>query len=245
MLSYLHQLRRLFLLYGLVFFGAFGLSYTYKTTLFAWLVKPLYAQQNSPDRFIFTGLPEAFMTYTKLSAWSALCLTFPLLLMGLGRFLKPALYKQEHRLYILFMISAPLLFYGGAALSYYGVFPLTWSFFLSFQAHITNSLPLSLEARMGEYLSLCTKLMFAFGLAFQLPLIAIILCKAHLLSANALAKGRRYAIVGLFFMAAVLTPPDFISQLMLGCPLVLLYESAIWACWYIERQRSRTDKQGE
>ncbi|HRC26549.1 MAG TPA: twin-arginine translocase subunit TatC [Alphaproteobacteria bacterium] len=205
-------------------------SYMVAAPVYGFLVRPL-AEAMGPEgthRLIYTNLTEAFFTYLKIAFYCGLFLTVPVLLTQIWRFVAPGLYKSEKRVLLPFMIASPLLFILGMACVYYVVLPMAWPFFLSFQTSADQTaLPIQLEARIGEYLDLTLSLMFAFGLCFQLPVLMGILARAGLVRAEHLIVRRRYAIVAIFVVAAVLTPPDVFSQILLALPLIGLYEISI------------------
>ncbi|MGC6517943.1 MAG: twin-arginine translocase subunit TatC [Candidatus Puniceispirillaceae bacterium] len=187
-------------------------------------------------RMIFTGLHEGFFTQIKVAFFTSLCITFPLLLVQLWKFVAPALYKNEKGAFLPFLLATPLLFVLGAAMVYYLVIPLAWQFFISFETiGGQGALPIEVEPRISEYLSLVMRLMFAFGLSFELPVILLLLVKVGIASADGLAAGRKYAILLAFIAAAILTPPDVISQVLLAVPVILLYELSIIAARFISK----------
>ena len=188
-------------------------------------------------RMIFTGLHEGFFTQVKVAFFTSLCITFPLLLTQLWKFVAPALYKNEKGAFAPFLIATPILFILGAAMVYYLVIPLAWQFFVSFEnIGGAGALPIEVEPRISEYLSLVMRLMFAFGISFELPVILLLLVRAGLATPEGLASKRKYAILIAFVAAAILTPPDVISQVLLAVPVILLYELSIIAARFIRRQ---------
>lgn len=189
-------------------------------------------------RMIFTGVAEGFVTHLKLSAFGAAVLSFPFLAFQIWRFVVPALYENERRFVRPLFIASPILFVLGAFFVFFALMPVAFRFLLSFQQLATSDkvLPVVLEARLSEYLSFLMTLILAFGISFQLPVVLVILGKLGVITARNLKDFRRYAIVFIFIAAAVLTPPDVISQLALAVPLIFLYESAVWCIQSLEKK---------
>ncbi len=181
-------------------------------------------------RMIFTGLHEGFFTQIKVAFFTSISISLPIILMQVWKFVAPGLYKNERNAMLPFMIATPFLFILGAAMVYYMVIPLAWQFFLSFEINPgQGALPIEVEPRISEYLSLVMRLMFAFGLSFELPVVLLLLVKSGFVTPEGLASKRRYAILTSFVAAAILTPPDVISQVMLATPIIILYEISIIA----------------
>lgn len=209
------------------------LCYLFAENIYGYLVRPLAVSMAGEEgrRLIYTGLTEAFFTYIKVALFAGFILSFPLSAFQLYRFVAPGLYMRERRIFLPFLIASPVLFLAGAALVYYFIFPLAWQFFLGFETSAEQTgLPVMLEARVSEYLSLVMQLIIAFGMAFQLPILLMLLSKAGMVTAEGLAKRRRYAIVIIVAVAAIITPPDVLTQIALAIPLLLLYEFSIIMC---------------
>ena len=187
---------------------------------------------------------ESFFTQVKLAGFGAVVLTFPILAWQLYRFVAPGLYKRERNAFLPFLIASPILFAAGAALVYFVMLPFVMLFSLS-QQFGGAEFSVQLLPKVSEYLSLVTTLLLSFGLCFQLPVIVALLGMAGIVDSKFLASGRRYAVVGVFAVAAVLTPPDPVSMMSLALPGVLLYEISIWCVWLIERRRKREDAAAE
>lgn len=230
LIEHLTELRKRVLWSAVIILAGTGLCYLFVEHIYGFLVKPL-AQAMGPhdsQRLIYTNLTEAFFTYVKVAVFAGCFLTFPFLATQLWMFISPGLYKSEKKTVLPFLIAAPIMFFLGGALVYYIVIPGAWKFFLSFQSSSSETvLPIMLEAKVSDYLDLVMVLIFAFGLAFQMPIVLALLAKAGVITADWLAAKRRYAIVLIFIVAAIITPPDVISQISLAIPLMILYEISI------------------
>jgi sec-independent protein translocase protein TatC len=238
LLSHLNELKKRLFWCVLAYISAVCLCFTEADTIYQFLVEPLKNARadNSANRLIFTSLTEPFTTYLKLAFFAGFIMSFPILAWHGYRFLAPGLYKNEQRVIWPFLLASPILFGLGAALAYYYVFPAAWTFFLGFEIlpGMSDAVPIMLEARIAEYLNLTTDLIIAFGVAFQLPVLLILLSFAGLLSATSLKTKRKYAIILIFIVAGILTPPDVISQIGLAIPLLLLYEISVYICAWLE-----------
>ena len=221
----------------------FIVSYTFADHIYNFLVEPYANAVKNDDtsrRLIFTALHETFITYLKVAFFAAIFLGSPVLLIQIYKFIAPGLYKNEKKAILPYLISTPILFLLGGLLVYYLVMPLAIKFFLSFEsAGSSTSLPIQLEAKVNEYLSLIMRLIFAFGISFQLPILLNLLARTGIINSNYLKKTRRYVIVIIFSAAAVLTPPDPITQIGLAIPLLLLYELSIITVRFTEKKRNK------
>ena len=220
----------------------FIVCYFFAENIYSFLVAP-YADAVKDDevnrRMIFTALHETFITYLKVAFFAAIFITSPIILTQIWKFVAPGLYKNEKRALLPYLIATPTLFLLGGMLVYYLIMPLAIKFFLSFETttQFTN-LPIQLEAKVNEYLSLIMRLIFAFGISFQLPVLLSLLARAGFIDSQYLKKRRKYVIIIIFSVAAILTPPDPITQIGLGIPLLILYELSILSVRLIEKKKN-------
>ena len=239
-ISHLTELRKR-LINSFIFLIIFFIGcYFFAEHIYGFLLEPFakaVKDDGSNRRLIFTALQETFLTYLKVSFFTAFFVTCPFILMQIWKFIAPGLYKHEKIAILPYLILTPLLFFLGGMLVYYLIMPLAFKFFLSFESTgMSTTLPIQLEAKVNEYLSLVMKLIFAFGISFQLPVVLSLLARVGVVDAEFLKKRRKYVIVIIFAAAAFLTPPDPITQIGLAVPLLILYELSIFAVKFIENK---------
>lgn len=272
LLDHLVELRMRLIICVVALFLGFGICFAFADKIFLFLVNPftvaqqLLSVQHAGGKhgpfdlllalvglkdiptgqtkalgLVYTAALEFFFTKLKLAGFGAVVLTFPVLAWQLYRFVAPGLYKNERHAFLPFLLASPVMFFLGAALVYYVMLPFVLWFSLSQQVQ-TVGITIQLLPKVSDYLTLVTSLLLAFGLCFQLPVVVSLLGLAGIISSKLLRDGRRYAIVGVFIAAAILTPPDPISQMTLAIPMCLLYEISIWCVWLIERGKARDEK---
>ncbi|WP_085217485.1 twin-arginine translocase subunit TatC [Allosphingosinicella indica] len=239
LLEHLVELRKRLIRAFLALAVAFGVCFYFADHIFAFLAQPLVdAFGPGKGKLVYTKLYEAFFTEVRVAFFAAFFLAFPIIANQIWAFIAPGLYAKEKRAFLPFLIATPLLFIGGGALAYYVVMPTAFRFFLGFQGNLGGIQQEALPA-VGDYLSLVMHFILAFGIAFLLPVLLMLLERAGLVTRTQLVKGRRYAILVAFIIAAVATPPDVLSQFMLAVPLIFLYEMSLIAIWFTERRRAR------
>jgi len=216
-----------------------------------WFAKPIYnlllwpyrvaAGVNAPIELIYTAPQEFFFTEVKLALFGAIFIAFPVIAAQLYMFVAPGLYRAERKAFLPFLVATPILFLLGASLVYFVAMPLAMKFFLSMQQTGDQTVQILLTAKVSEYLSLIMALILGFGICFQLPVLLTLLARAGLVTSKGLKHYRRHAILGVFVAAAILTPPDPISQIALALPTLLLYELSIFAVKLTEKKRAAGD----
>jgi sec-independent protein translocase protein TatC len=230
--------RRLIVCFASVVVG-FVACYFFKVELFYILVAPLQKVMKSGETLIYTHLPEAFFTFLKTAFIGGLMLASPIIIYQFWMFIAPGLYDREKRLLVPILFLSVLFFVGGALFGYFIVFPYGFQFFLSFATDTIRPMP-----SMKEYLGFASKLLLAFGLIFELPLVITFLARLGIVSVDFLKKNRKYAILLFFVTAAVLTPPDVVTQFMMAMPMILLYEISILGARIFGKKKEAAEESG-
>ena len=245
LIEHLVELRQRLIWIAAYIIVAFVVCFYFNEEIYIFLAQPFVdvsAKYDQPARMIYTGMHEAFFVYLKISFFTAFCVTFPLISVQIWKFVAPGLYGNEKKAFLPFLIGTPVLFLLGASLAYYLVIPNAWNFFMSFQVGTVGSptdvvgmskedlagvLSIELLPTVKEYWSLVMLLILAFGISFQLPILLILLARVGIVTADSLAGKRKFMVVGAFAFAAIMTPPDPVSQIGLGIPIIILYEISI------------------
>jgi len=239
-MSHLEELRQRLIYCAIAIGVGFVIAYIFSEDLFKILISPLKEQLPGQDRLIFTNLPEMFLTYIKTAFIGSILLSSPIIFYQLWMFVAPGLYQKEKQYVVPFVIFSSLLFVGGGLFGYFIVFPFGFRFFLSFANDYIQALP-----SVQQYFSFSMKLIFAFGVVFELPVIIFFLSRIGIVTSDFLRKNRKYAILLTFIVGAILTPPDVITQCMMAGPLIILYEIGIFVARMAEKKAAAKDEMAE
>ncbi len=240
--EHLEELRRRLIICAIAVGVGFVISYFFKEKIFSWLMQPLLQAlpKDGHQKLIYTAPHEAFMTYIKVSFLGGVAVAVPVILYQFWRFVAPGLYEHERRYLYPIVILSTIFFIGGAAFGYLIVFPYGFQFFASFATEFIAPM-----ISTKEFLSFATRLLIAFGLVFELPLVTLFLAKLGLVKASFLKKQRKYAILVIFIVAAILTPPDVFTQILMAIPLLILYEMSIWIAHFFGKKEEAEASEAE
>ena len=246
LLDHLIELRGRLLKAILALAVAFCVCFYFADVIFGWLVRPLtqaFAEGGTGGKLIYTKLHEAFFVEIKVAVFGAFCVSFPIIANQLWAFVAPGLYAKEKKAFLPFLLATPVLFTLGASLAYFIVMPVAFTWFLGFQGN-TGGIEQEALPAMGDYLDLVMRFILAFGISFLLPVLLLLLNRAGLVSRDQLVGARRYVIVGVFVLAAMVTPPDVISQLLLAAPLLILFEGSLLLMRFSEKKMAEEEAAG-
>ena len=239
-LSHLEELRRRLIICAIAVGVGFAISYIFSKQLFSFLILPLTKVLPDDSRLIFTSLPEMFITYIKVSLVAGIILALPVIFYELWMFLAPALYQRERRYVVPFVLFSSILFVAGSLFGYFIVFPYGFKFFISFATEDIQALP-----SVKQYFSFAIRLLLAFGLVFEMPVVVLFLTKIGLITPEAMKKFRKFAILCSFILSAILTPPDVATQIMMALPIIILYEVSIFLSKGVYRKKEGGSKTEE
>jgi len=221
-LAHLEELRKRLIVCAIAIGIGFAISYIFSKQLFSFLILPLTEVLPADSHLIFTSLPEMFIAYVKVALIAGIMLAIPIIFYELWMFLAPALYQREKRYLIPFVLFSSILFAAGALFGYFVVFPYGFKFFISFATEDIQALP-----SVKQYFSFTIRLLLAFGLVFELPVVVFFMTKIGLITPDSMKRFRKFAILGSFILGAILTPPDVATQIMMALPIIILYEVSI------------------
>lgn len=239
-LAHLEELRSRLIICAIAIGIGFAISYIFSKQLFSFLILPLTQALPAESRLIFTNLPEMFITYIKVSLVAGIILAIPVIFYQLWMFLVPALYQREKRYLIPFVLFSSILFVAGALFGYFIVFPYGFKFFISFATEDIQALP-----SVKQYFSFAIRLLLAFGVVFEMPIVVLLLTKIGLITPDSMKKYRKFAILCSFILSAILTPPDVATQIMMALPIIILYELSIFLSKGVYRKKEKGSNRGE